>query len=364
MISFKVLRQKGKMRLGKFVTPHGVIDTPNFIPVGTKGAVKALGPRELKEIGVQAVLANTYHLMLRPGDKLIKKQGGLHKFMNWDGPIMTDSGGFQVFSLGVALEHGVGKLLRNEELGTRNKEMKPRLNKITEEGVEFQSHLDGSKHVLTPEGSLQIQTNLGSDLTVAFDDLESPKYSYGETLKSLELTERWELRSRNAFYGVTHGGVFQDLRVRSAKFVDKNFAGIALGGAHKDRESMHEVINWTLDNVDPQKPRHLLGIGEPQDLLECVKLGIDLFDCSAPTRRARNGSLYVERETINIGLSKFKEDKSPVDSHCKCYTCQNFSRSYLRHLYLAGEILYHQLASFHNLFFVNNLMTKIRKEIT
>lgn len=348
MNSFKILHQNGKTRLGKLTTPHGVIDTPNFIPVGTKGAVKALGPRELKEIGVQAVLANTYHLMLRPGDKLIKKMGGLHKFMNWNGPIMTDSGGFQVFSLGVALEQ----------------KSKPRLNRITEEGVEFQSHLDGSKYILTPEKSLQIQTNLGSDLTVAFDDLESPKHSYEQTLSSIELSEKWELRSKKAFYGVTHGGVFQDLRVRSAKFVDKNFQGIALGGAHKDRKSMHEVINWTLDNVDPQKPRHLLGIGEPKDLLECVKLGIDLFDCSAPTRRARNGSLYVEKGTINIGLSKFKEDKTPIDLECICYTCQNFSRSYLRHLFLAGEILYHQLASFHNLFFVNNLMTKIRKEIT
>lgn len=356
MISFKILHQKGKARVGKLVTSHGVIDTPNFIPVGTQGAVKALGPRELKEIGVQAVLANTYHLMLRPEDELIKKMGGLHKFMNWNGPIMTDSGGFQVFSLGVALEHGVGKLLRDED-----SKIKPRLNKITEEGVEFQSHLDGSKYILTPEKSMQIQANLGSDLTVAFDDLESPKYSYEQTLKSLELTEHWELRSKGAFYGVTHGGVFQDLRVRSAKFVDKNFQGIALGGAHKDRKSLHDVINWTQEHVDPQKPRHLLGIGEPQDILECVKLGIDLFDCSAPTRRARNGSLYVGNKTINIGLSKFKEDKTPIDLKCKCYTCQNFSKSYLRHLYMAGEILYHQLATHHNLFFITNLMKKIRK---
>ncbi|MBI4038155.1 tRNA guanosine(34) transglycosylase Tgt [Candidatus Daviesbacteria bacterium] len=367
MVSFKILHQQGQARLGKLTTPHGVIETPNFIPVGTQGAVKALGPRELREIKVQAVLANTYHLMLRPGDKLIKKMGGLHKFMNWLGPLMTDSGGFQVFSLGVALEHGVGKLLR-EQGGSE--QPKPRLNRITEEGVEFQSHLDGSKHILTPEKSMQIQANLGSDLTVSFDDLESPKYSYAETLKSLELTEKWGLRSKKAFYGVTHGGVFKDLRVRSAKFVDKNFLGIALGGAHKNKKTLCQVIDWTLGSVDPQKPRHLLGIGEPQDLWEGAKRGVDLFDCAAPTRRARRGSLYISPQSglsknfaINISSAKFTNDKNPVDPTCSCYVCQNFSRAYLRYLYQAGEILYHQLATYHNVYFINNLMKKIRESI-
>lgn len=348
MASFKILHKDGKARVGKLTTKHGVIETPCFIPVGTQGTVKALGPRELKEIGVQVVLANTYHLMLRPGDKLIQKFGGLHKFMNWDKPIMTDSGGFQVFSLGIALEHGG----------------RPRLNKVSEEGVTFQSHLDGSKHILTPEKSMQIQTNLGSDLTVAFDDLESPRYSYNETLKSLELSERWAIRSKGAFYGVTHGGIYKDLRVRSAKFVDKHFPGIALGGAHKDKVSLYQVVEWTIDNVSDEKPRHLLGIGEVEDLFECIERGVDLFDCVAPTRRARNGSLYVfPHSIISIAQAKYTADKNPIDPNCLCLTCQNFSRAYLRHLYMSKELLYHQLATYHNVYFITHLVGEIRESI-
>lgn len=362
-----MLHRDGKARVGELKTAHGVIDTPNFIPVGTQAAVKALSPKDLKEIGVQVVLGNTYHLMLRPSDKLIKKLGGIHSFMSWDGPIMTDSGGFQVFSLGVGLEHGVGKLLKEDKRNEdKSDESRPRLNKITEEGVIFQSHLDGSKHILTPEKSIEIQQNLGSDLTVCFDDLESPKYSYEETLESLELTERWELRSKKAFYGVTHGGIFQDLRERSAKFVDKHFNGIALGGAHKDRKTLYQVVEWTVENVSDEKPRHLLGIGEAEDLFECVSRGVDLFDCAAPTRRARHGSLYVKGVkgfTLDIKQEKNKGDLKPIDPKCLCYTCQNFSRAYLRHLYMAGELLYYNLASYHNIYFITNLMKQIREAI-
>lgn len=359
MTSFKILQKQGKARVGELTTPHGVIETPNFIPVGTQGTVKAISPKDLKEIGVQVVLANTYHLMLRPGEKLIKKMDGLHQFMGWSGPIMTDSGGFQVFSLGVALEHGVGKLLRDEE-----SKIKPRLNKISEEGVTFQSHLDGSKHILTPEESIQIQKDLGSDLIVAFDDLESPRYSYTETLKSLELSERWELRSKGAFYGVTHGGIFKDLRIRSAKFVDKHFPGIALGGAHKDKKTLYQVVEWTIANVSEEKPKHLLGIGEVEDLLNGVERGVDLFDCASPTRRARNGSLYVKGgSTISIMQAKYTTDKKPIDPKCNCYTCQNFSRAYLRHLFMAKELLFYQLATIHNLYFITHLMSKIRESI-
>lgn len=380
MSSFKILHKSGKARVGKLTTAHGVIETPNFIPVGTQGTVKALSPKDLKEIGVQAVLANTYHLMLRPGADVIAKFGGLHQFMSWNRPIMTDSGGFQVFSLGIALEHGVGKLLHEEDT-----KIKPRLNNITEEGVEFQSHLDGSKHILTPEKSMQIQVNLGSDLMVAFDDLESPKYSYEETLKSLDLSERWERRCKHFYdklvpigtkmsqhkpllYGVTHGGIFKDLRIRSAKFVDEHFDGIALGGAHKHRKNLYQVVEWTVDNVSEEKVRHLLGIGEVEDLFNCIERGVDLFDCAAPTRRARHGSLYVssyhtKQFTINIRESRFSKDPSPIDPNCDCYTCQNFSRAYLRHLYLAGEILYHHLATYHNVYFIENLMRQIREAI-
>lgn len=373
--------------MGQLKTAHGIIDTPNFVPVGTQASVKAVPPDRLKEMGVQIVLANTYHLSLRPGADLIEKLGGLHQFMNWHGPIMTDSGGFQVFSLGVALEQGVGKLLKEEEV-----KAKPRLNKITEEGVIFQSHLDGSRQILTAEKAIDIQLKLGADLMVVFDDLESPKYSYDETLKSLALTERWELRSlreyqqvvgqtgssRPLLFGVTHGGVFEDLRVKSAKFVNQYFEGIALGGAHRDKKTLYRVVEWTVDNVSPEKPRHLLGIGEVANLLECVGRGVDLFDCAAPTRRARNGSLYVsptskiyrsvaeykhQNFAINIKMAKFAQDPEPVDRTCTCYTCGNFSRAYLHHLEEAGEILYHVLATIHNLHFIMNLMVKIRESI-
>ncbi len=371
--NFKITHKLDKARTATLSTPHGIIETPNFNPVGTLASVKALSPKDLHEIGVQILLGNTYHLMLRPGVEVIKKLGGLHKFMGWDRPIMTDSGGFQVFSLGVALEHGVGKLLHDED-----SKSKPRLNKITEEGVVFRSHLDGSTHELDAEKSIHLQLDLGADLIVAFDDLESPKHTYEETLASLERTERWATRSVKEYkrlsseallYGVTHGGIFKDLRVRSAKFTDEHFDGIALGGAHKDRATLYKVVEWTVENISEQKPRHLLGIGEVVDFFECVERGIDLFDCVAPTRRARNGSLYTSEGNIknsfclNIRQSKFTADPTPIDPKCACYTCQNFSKAYLRHLYLSGEILFHQLATYHNVYFMTKLMEEIRQSI-
>lgn len=380
MKNFKVLHKDGKARVGRLTTPHGVIETPNFNPVGTQGAVKGLGPRELKEIGVQMVLANTYHLMLRPGADLIEKFGGLHKFMNWDKPIMTDSGGFQVFSLGVALEHGNSKVVGRKD---QNEEIKPRLNKITEDGVIFQSHIDGSKHILNPEKSIEIQQKLGADLIVAFDDHESSKHTKTEMLKSLELTEKWAIRSKAAYdkisndrgqncqllYGVVHGGTHKDLRVRSAQFTNENFDAIAIGGIYGDKQTLGRIIEWVLGEVSENKPRHLLGIGEVEDLFNGIKRGIDFFDCVAPTRRARFGSLYISPKnggnsrnafTINIRQSKFLSDKKPLDPDCDCYTCQNFSRSYLRHLYTSGEILYHQLATYHNVYFITSLVRQIR----
>lgn len=378
MKKFKVLHKDGKARVGKLTTPHGIIETPNFNPVGTQATVKALGPRELTEIGVQIVLANTYHLMLRPGVDLIEKFGGLHKFMNWDKPIMTDSGGFQVFSLGVALEHGGAKVLGKQQ----DLEVRPRLNKITEEGVTFQSHLDGAKHTLTPEKSIDIQWKLGADLIVAFDDHESAKHSKKEMLESIELTERWGLRSLEEFrksddgtqimYGVVHGGTHKDLRIGSAKFTDENFDAIAIGGIYGDHQKLAEIVKWVTGVVSENKPRHLLGIGEVEDLFNGIERGMDFFDCVAPTRRARFGSLYISPKnggkransfTLNIRQSKFIADKKPVDPACSCYTCQNFSRAYLRHLYMAGEILYHQLATYHNVYFMTNLVKNIRKAI-
>lgn len=402
MHSFTITHKLGKARVGQLITAHGVVETPYFNPVGTLATVKAIAPRDLTEIGIQMVLANTYHLMLRPGEKVIKKLGGLHRFMNWNKPIMTDSGGFQVFSLGVALEHGVGKMHREEDTGVE--QAKPRLNKVTEEGVLFQSHLDGSKHLLTPESSIQIQFDLGADLIVAFDDHESSKYSKEEMIKSLELTERWGLRSleeykrqlsaislktkkslkaedsrpKTLLYGVVHGAWHKDLRVRSAQFTDKYFDGIAIGGIYETKKMLYQMVEWVVSAVSEDKPRHLLGIGEVRDLFEGVEQGIDLFDCVAPTRRARNGSLYISPAsgiytqradyqknnfTTAIRNSRFIEDPQPVDPTCFCYTCKNFSRAYLRHLFMSGEILFHYLATYHNLYFINNLVTQIRESI-
>ncbi|OGE14832.1 hypothetical protein A3F00_02690 [Candidatus Daviesbacteria bacterium RIFCSPHIGHO2_12_FULL_37_11] len=393
-MQFKIIHKEGKARAGKLITPHGEVETPNFSPVGTQGTVKALSPKDLNEIGVQMVLANTYHLMLRPGDELIKKLGGLHKFMNWNSPIMTDSGGFQVFSLGAALEFGDSKVVEREAGNGKweaRKEItaKPRLNRITEEGVEFQSHLDGSKHILTPETSMEIQRNLGADLIVAFDDHESSHFTKVETKKSLELTERWGLRSLEAYrkstsqvqrmrparspliFGVIHGGLDKGLRISSAKFTDKHFSAIAVGGIYGKRKQLYQLVDWVTDIISEEKPRHLLGIGEVEDLFEDIARGVDLFDCVGPTRRARNGSIYVSPPfgqiknnfTFSIVNSQFKSDSKPLDSNCKCYTCQNFSRAYIRHLFLAKEILYHKLATYHNVFFITKLMEKIRKTI-
>lgn len=365
MTNFQILHKDGKARVGQLTTPHGVIETPSFNPVGTQATVKALSPRDLKEIGVQIVLANTYHLMLRPGADLIAKFGGLHKFMGWDGPIMTDSGGFQVFSLGIALEHGG----------------RPRLNKITEEGVAFQSHLDGSKHILTPESSIKIQHKLGADLIVAFDDHESSNHTKEEMQKSLDLTEKWGLRSlkelkklksKQLMYGVIHGGTHKDLRKKSARFTDENFDAIAIGGIYGDKKTLCQIVEWVTEVVSDNKPRHLLGIGEVEDLFNGVERGIDFFDCVAPTRRARFGSLYIspksggKREnsfTLSIRQGQFTADKKPIDPNCDCYTCLNFSRAYLRHLYIANEILYHNLATYHNIYFITNLMKRMREAI-
>jgi len=384
--TFKITKKdsKSKARAGIIKTPHGDIETPSFVPVGTQGTVKAVSPRDLREMGAQIVLANTYHLHLRPGEDLIKKFGGLAKFMSWNGPTMTDSGGFQVFSLGIGLEHGVGKLLRDEE-----GEKRPRLNKITKEGVTFQSHIDGSKQFLSPETSIEIQEKLGADLIIAFDDLESPKYSHEESEKSLELTEDWLLRSIKAhkrkdqlLYGVTHGGTFRDLREKSAKFVDKNFDAIALGGAHKNKENMYEIVDWTINNVSEEKTKHMLGIGEVDDIFEIIERGIDTFDCVIPTRLGRTGFFFISpfgpedppgrrppfgnsnnRFRTTIDKPIYAKDQRPLSNDCLCYACQNFTRGYISHLFKSRELLAYNLLSIHNLYFLINLTKQIRQSI-
>lgn len=385
MVSFRVLQKDGKARAGKLETSYGVIETPNFIPVGTRATVKALSSKDLKQIGVQVVLANTYHLMLRPGADLIEKMGGLHQFMSWDQPVMADSGGFQVFSLGVGLQSGESKVFKSRIEDFQPKQ-RVKLAKVTEEGVTFYSHLDGSKHFLGPEQSIKIQKQLGVDLMVAFDDHESITQTKEEMLKSLELTERWALRSKESYrvhvydrthvrpllYGVVHGGLQKDLRIRSALFTDQHFEALAIGGIYGERKDLYQIIDLVVTNTSDEKIRHLLGIGEVVDLFEAIERGIDLFDCVAPTRRARNGSIYILPKnggsnknsfTLNIALAKFFADPKPLDPSCLCYTCQNFSRSYLAYLYKSGELLYHFLATYHNVYFIINLVANIRKSL-
>lgn len=379
-ISFKITSKDGKTkaRAGIIKTPHGEIETPIFVPVGTQGSVKAVDPKQLHELGAEVVLANTYHLHLRPGEDLIKKFGGLAKFMSWNGPTMTDSGGFQVFSLGVGKEGGGVKFLREETKYQEPEDVKPRLNKISEEGVTFQSHIDGSTHKLTPESSIEIQEKLGADLIVAFDDLESPKYDYEKTKKSLEMTYHWELRSEKAhkrknqlLYGVTHGGQFKDLREESAKFVDENFDAIALGGAHLSKRNLYKVVDWTTNIVSEGKPRHLLGIGEVDDLFEGIERGIDSFDCVIPTRIGRTGFFFISpplgsihnRFRTDIDKTEFTTDQKPLDPNCNCYTCENFTRGYIHHLFRARELLSYNLLSLHNVHFLVNLTKQIRQSI-
>ena len=388
---FKILKKikNSRARLGIIETAHGVIHTPAFIPVGTQAAIKGLTVDQLKEIGSDSLLCNTYHLYLRPGDEIVKKMGGLHKFMNWDRPIWTDSGGFQVFSLGAALEHGVGKVANifpGEKTGVlREGEMehaipkKEKLTKISEEGVEFRSHIDGSSHFISPEKSIQIQENLGADLIFAFDECTSPLHDYEYTKRSMKRTHRWAVRCLEAFkhkkqamYGVIQGGVFEDLRKESAKVIGNlGFDGVGIGGAMgKVKSDMYKILDWIMPLLPEEKPRHLLGIGSPEDIEKAVMAGVDTFDCVAPTRLARNGAALVDgghrhggASRFNLKLAKNLEDKNPIDKKCGCYTCKNYSRSYLAHLFRAGEMLGPILATAHNLWFMENLLRKIREKL-
>ena len=381
---FKIIKKLGNARAGEIKTSHGIINTPAFFPVGTKGTLKTLTGAQIREISPQTVLGNTYHMMLQPGPKIVAKMGGFSKMMDWNGPTFTDSCGFQVFSLGVGLEKPGVKFLKPESIEAGEK--KPRLNKITEEGVEFQSHIDGSKHKLTPELSIKIQQDLGADLIVSFDDLESPTYSEEETVRSLELTKRWEIRSLKAYlasqglalggwsqllYGVTHGGQFENLRRESARFVNENFDAIALGGAHSSKKNLYDVISWTVDELDENKPRHLLGIGEVDDIFEGVSRGIDSFDCVIPTRLGRMGHVFIyppegnvkNRFRIDITKSKYSNSLQPLAKSCHCYVCKTYSRAYINHLFRAKELLAYTLASYHNVYFMVRLTDKIRESI-
>lgn len=335
-------------RLGKIKTPHGMIDTPVFMPVGTQATVKSMTPEELKEIGAQIILSNTYHLFLRPGSKLIAEAGGLHKFMHWDRPILTDSGGFQVYSLSA-------------------------LNEITEEGVHFRSHLDGSSKFISPEISMEVQMDLGSDIVMAFDECPPYHADYDYIARSLERTIRWAkrckeaMRSENqALFGIIQGGIYEDLRKASVQaLVEIGFHGYALGGLSvgEEKEEMYEVLDFTAPLMPEEKPRYLMGVGTPEDLLEGVARGIDMFDCVMPTRIARHGAVFTSEGRITIRNAEFERDFTSLDHDCDCYVCENYSRAYIRHLIKRNEILGVRLTTYHNLYFMLNMMAEIREAI-
>ncbi|NQV15085.1 tRNA guanosine(34) transglycosylase Tgt [bacterium] len=343
-----------KARAGKITTEHGVIETPVFMPVGTAGSVKALSPDDLIETETQIILGNTYHLLLRPGTEIIQSAGGLHKFMSWSGPLLSDSGGYQVFSLG-------------------------RLNKINEAGVIFRSRIDGSSHELSPEISMDIQRILGSDIVMAFDDCTSYPATQAAAKTSMELTHRWEARSlqyfrstepcygyRQELFGIVQGSVYPKLRKTSCQtLVEMNFDGYAIGGLSvgEPKQDMYAMTDVVTDILPKEQPRYLMGVGKPEDLVLAVSLGVDMFDCVLPTRNARHGIMFTWKGPISVKAAREKDVHEPLDAECECYSCQNFSRAYLRHLFKANELLVYRLASIHNIHFYNALMKTMRNAI-
>ena len=349
-VKYELIKQCSKTgaRAGRLHTPHGVFDTPIFMPVGTQATVKAMSPHELKEMGAGIILSNTYHLFLRPGEGLVKEAGGLHKFMNWDGGILTDSGGFQVFSLGP-------------------------LRKITEEGVTFRSHIDGSKQFLSPEKATQVQMDLGSDIIMAFDECVPYPADHDYAKKSTERTTRWaerckeaHTRTDQALFGIVQGGMYKDLRSMSVRdLVSLDFPGYAVGGLSvgEPKPLMYEILEHTVHQLPYNKPRYLMGVGTPDCLIEGVMHGIDMFDCVFPTRVARNGTVMTSTGRLVVKNAEYAKDFRPIDSECGCYTCRNFSRAYVRHLLKTEEIFGLRLTTTHNLYFLLDFMRKMRQAI-
>jgi len=359
--AFRVTQTEGRARTGVLSTPHGDIETPAFMPVGTQGAVKGVTHRDLESTGAEILLSNTYHLYLRPGDDLIARRGGLHRFIGWTKPILTDSGGYQVFSL--------------SERRT-----------LTEDGARFRSHLDGSEHLLTPEKAADIQAQLGSDISMVFDECVALPADVAEVRASMQRTWRWACRARERFlairdgqvpgvtvtnpgqaqFGIVQGGVHLNLREESAKkTVEIGFEAYAIGGLSvgEPAEKMYEVVSHTTPFLPPERPRYLMGVGTPEDIVEAVAHGIDMFDCVLPTRNARNGQLFTRAGRINIKNAQYAEDDGPVDPECGCYTCRTFSRAYLRHLYAVNEINAATLNTLHNLHFYLDTLRRIRESL-
>jgi queuine tRNA-ribosyltransferase len=373
--SFIIKNRLGQARTGTIATPHGPISTPAFIPVGTQATLKSLTPEQLVGVGAQAVLANAYHLYLRPGPKIIEDSGGLGKFMNWPGPTFTDSGGFQIMSLG----SGFKKVIDMAGLEEQNVPKKERLAWINDNGVTFKSHIDGSLHRFTPEISMKVQHQIGADIIFAFDELTTLQDNYKYQEESLhKRTHPWAVQSLKAhqeltaeqpgkpyqaLYGVVQGAQHEDLRRFSARtLADMDFDGYGLGGA-LTKDNLGEIVRWMCEELPEEKPRHMLGISEPNDIFDCIENGADTFDCVSPARVGRNGALYLPTGRINITNQQYRSDLKPLDEDCDCYTCQNYSRAYLNHLFKAGELLANTLATIHNERFIVRLVDNIRGSI-
>lgn len=349
MKTIEILKNDGAARAGRLITGHGDIETPVFMPVGTQGIVKAMTHKELAELGVKMILSNAYHLYLRPGDELIRKMGGLHRFSGWDGAILTDSGGYQIFSLGV-------------------------LRKIKDDGVLFQSHIDGSRHFLTPEKMVSVQENIGADIAMCLDECVSYPSSFEYTRDSVELTTNWAKRcfaarsgGQQKLFGIIQGGFYPELRIRSAEdILAMDFDGFAIGGLSvgEPKSLMWDMVDTVAGMMPADKPRYMMGIGLPEDLLEGVSRGIDMFDCIIPTRFARNGSLFTWDGRMNIKNARYTDDEGPIDEACSCYTCRTFSRAYLRHLLVSHELTSFYLNTIHNVYFYMELMKKIRHAVS
>ncbi|CAG7594384.1 MAG: tRNA guanosine(34) transglycosylase Tgt [Candidatus Midichloria sp.] len=348
-VKFTLIKEVGRARVGFIETAHGIINTPAFMPVGTLATVKAMTPDAISSTGAEVVLSNTYHLMLRPGEERVERLGGLHKFMKWQKPILTDSGGFQVMSLAS-------------------------LRKVTEEGVMFQSHIDGRRYNLTPEYSIQIQHKLGSTITMAFDECIPYPAAFQEAKRAMELSMRWALRSKNSYqnrngygiFAIVQGNAYQELREASANFLSSiDFDGYAIGGlaVGEPQAVMFDVLDYTIPLLPKFKPRYLMGVGKPSDIVGAVERGVDMFDCVIPTRSGRNGQAFVRNGTINIRNAQYSEDIRPLDSECSCYTCSNFHRAYLHHLVRAKEILGSILMTWHNIHYYQDLMRELREKI-
>lgn len=373
MISFEVIKKstKSRARAGVLITPHGEIQTPTLVGVATQATMKALTWDQVEQTGTQVLIENAFHLHLKPGEKIVKEAGGLHEFSNWKKPIMTDSGGFQVFSLGFGEDHGVGKILKEKSNLKIEEGQQPQKIKITEDGVEFRSPVDGHKVFIGPRESIQIQEDLGADIINAFDECTSPVADFEYTKKSMEKTHRWAQicldikKSDQAMYGIVQGGKFKDLRIESATIINgMGFNGYGIGGEFgADKKTLSEMLSWVMPNLDDNKPRHLLGIGHPEDFMPIIEQGVDTFDCIAPTHYARHGVVFTSQGRVNMRKAEALTINEPLDKNCSCFVCQNYKTSYLAHMLKAHEITPLTLLSFHNLYFFQQQVTKIREDI-